>query len=85
MNIGTSYDFIIVGGGTAGLVLANRLSENPSATVAVIEAGGDASKDPRVFIPALFTAALGSELDWSFASTPQVCDEWFTSMLRKHY
>jgi choline dehydrogenase-like flavoprotein len=66
------YDFVIVGGGTAGLVLANRLSANPEWTVAVIEAGGDVSADPRVLIPALFAAAAGSDIDWGIASTPQV-------------
>jgi choline dehydrogenase-like flavoprotein len=69
-----SYDFVIVGGGTAGLVLANRLSANPKWTVAVIEAGGDVSADHRVLIPGLFMAAAGSEIDWAFATTPQVCD-----------
>jgi choline dehydrogenase-like flavoprotein len=67
-----SYDFVVVGGGTAGLVLANRLSANPNLTVAVIEAGGDVSADPRVLIPGLFTAASGSELDWGYTTAPQV-------------
>lgn len=61
-----------MGGGTAGLVLANRLSENSSVTVAVLEAGSDATVDPRTTVPGLFSSALGSELDWNFASVPQV-------------
>ena len=66
------YDYIIVGGGTAGLVLANRLSEDEDITVAVIEAGGDAGSDPRSFIPALWTNTFGTELDWNFPTVPQV-------------
>lgn len=66
------YDYIIVGGGTAGLVLANRLSEDENVTVVVIEAGRDASSDPRSFIPALWTNTFGTELDWNFPTVPQV-------------
>jgi choline dehydrogenase-like flavoprotein len=65
MAVTETYDFVVIGGGTAGLVLANRLTANPEWTVAVLEAGGDVSADPRVLIPALFTAAVGSEIDWS--------------------
>lgn len=66
------FDYVIVGAGTAGLTLANRLSENPNITIAVIEAGGNADADPRVAIPGLFTSTVSSELDWGFGGTSQV-------------
>jgi choline dehydrogenase-like flavoprotein len=68
-----SYDFIIVGGGTAGLVLAARLSEDPSQRVLVLEAGSDHSDDPRVNIPALYESLKGTEADWNFKTVAQVC------------
>lgn len=67
----TSPDYIIVGGGTSGLVVANRLSEDPNVQVLVLEAGDDLTADPRVNIPAFWTALLGSDADWQYHSTPQ--------------
>jgi choline dehydrogenase-like flavoprotein len=67
-----SYDFVIVGGGTAGLVVANRLSEDPTQHILVLEAGSDLSHDPRVKIPAFYGALMKSEADWAFQSEPQV-------------
>lgn len=66
-----SSDYIIIGGGTSGLVVANRLSENPDVQVLVLEAGKDLSADPRVNIPALFTTLAGSDADWQYKSVPQ--------------
>ncbi|KAH8600629.1 aryl-alcohol dehydrogenase [Bisporella sp. PMI_857] len=68
----STYDFIIIGGGTAGLVVANRLSEDPSQRILVLEAGSDQSNDPRVKIPAFYEALKGSEADWAFQSEPQL-------------
>ncbi|KAJ5100501.1 aryl-alcohol dehydrogenase [Penicillium angulare] len=66
------YDFVIIGGGTAGLVVASRLSEDPSTSVLVLEAGADLTADPRVNIPIFYAALLGSEADWKFQSSSQL-------------
>lgn len=70
----TTYDYVIAGGGTAGLALAARLTENPKISVAVVEAGEDRSDDPLVNIWGLTSGMLGNPLyDWIFRTTPQVC------------
>lgn len=65
-------DYVIVGGGLTGCVVASRLKQqNPSLEILIIEAGIDPSKDQRISsFPGLF-ALLGSELDWSYHSVPQ--------------
>ena len=66
-----TYDYIIVGAGSAGCVLANRLSADPSVNVCLLEAGGsDAS--PRVQTPAGTITLYKSKIfSWNFFSTPQ--------------
>jgi choline dehydrogenase len=73
-----SFDYVIVGGGTAGLVVANRLSENPGVSVAVIEAGGyiEDVVGNLSAVPAYVgqvQAAAGQNLDvgWGFSTVPQ--------------
>lgn len=68
--IARSYDFVIVGGGTAGSVLANRLSENPRWDILVLEAGGD--ETPFTLIPGAYLTSLRSEMNWGYTTEPQV-------------
>lgn len=71
----TSFDYLIAGGGTAGLTLAARLTEDPKITVGVIEAGLDRSTDPKVLTPGLATSLWDDpDYDWLFKTTPQVYD-----------
>ena len=64
------YDYVIVGAGSSGCVLANRLSEDPSTRVLLIEAGGR-DRSPNVKIPAAFPNQFHTTLDWDFTTEPE--------------
>jgi choline dehydrogenase len=64
------YDYVIVGAGSAGCVLAARLSEDPEVKVALIEAGG-ADSDDEIHIPAAFGSLFKGRRDWDMATEPE--------------
>src|SRR4051812_35610462 len=65
-----SYDYVIVGAGSAGCVLANRLSADPSIRVLLLEAGGSDRK-LNIRIPTAFAKQFRSDLDWNYSSEPE--------------
>ena len=70
-DIEQGFDFVVVGGGTAGCALAARLSEDPRRTVCLIEAGGS-GKSLLVDVPgAIVLAQRSASLNWRFQSVPQ--------------
>ncbi|KDQ59695.1 aryl-alcohol oxidase [Jaapia argillacea MUCL 33604] len=65
------YDYVVVGGGTAGCVLANRLSEDPSVSVLLVEAGGSHEKETFSKIPVAFGKLFKTDADWAYNTIPQ--------------
>ncbi|KAF2850036.1 GMC oxidoreductase [Plenodomus tracheiphilus IPT5] len=66
-----SYDYLIAGAGTAGLVIASRLSENPKVSVLVIEAGPDVRNDNVVTSGNFSFSNYNTSINWEYSSTPQ--------------
>lgn len=80
VGINATFDYVIVGGGTAGLTVAARLAESPSTSVAVIEAGGfyEVDNGNLSVVPGFATFFSGTDpnntnslIDWGFVTTPQ--------------
>lgn len=78
-----TFDYVVVGGGTAGLTIATRLAQNPTISVAVIEAGGfyEIDNGNKSVVPGYANVYTGWDpknyqplVDWGFVTTPQqVC------------
>lgn len=64
------FDYVIVGGGSSGCVLAARLSENPAVSVCLVEAGGRDSH-PYIHMPVGFAKMTTGPLTWGLVTTPQ--------------
>ena len=64
------YDYVIVGAGSAGCVLANRLSADPSTTVLLLEAGGP-DDSPFIHTPAMMAMLADTRFDWRYRTVPQ--------------
>ena len=64
------HDYVIVGAGSAGCVLANRLSEDPAARVLLLEAGGR-DRSLNIKIPAAFPKQFHTKLDWDYETVPE--------------
>jgi choline dehydrogenase-like flavoprotein len=78
-----SYDYVIVGAGSAGCVLANRLTQDPAVNVLLLEAGGE-DKYWWIHVPVGMPYLLGNkEVDWCFQSEPEpYCDNRITPVPR---
>ena len=65
-----AYDFIIVGAGSAGCVIASRLSENPDVQMLLLEAGGP-DTHPDIHTPANCWLLQNTERDWAYRTVPE--------------
>ena len=65
-----SYDYIVIGAGSAGCAIAGRLSEREDLRVLVLEAGGP-DAEPNIHVPAAFPHLFKTPLDWGYMTEPQ--------------
>src|ERR1700722_8547577 len=66
-----TFDYVVVGGGTAGCIVATRLSEDTSVSVLLLEAGGN-ERRPDIETPERWLELMGSDVDWAYETVVQV-------------
>ncbi|EAW11610.1 GMC family oxidoreductase [Aspergillus clavatus NRRL 1] len=71
LPVALATDFLIVGGGTTGLLIANRLSSNPQHTITIIDPGPDTRTNPNVTDPTRWLRNANSGIDWAYPILPQ--------------
>lgn len=69
--VAQKFTYLVVGGGTAGLCVAARLSENPDITVGVLEAGGTSHGEAAIDVPGRYGEGIGTVHDWQYETVPQ--------------
>lgn len=75
------FDFVIVGGGLSGLVVASRLTENEKVRVLVLEAGADRREDLRISCQGLVLSTyFNPDFDWCMSTEPQVSNFQFMTL-----
>lgn len=65
------FDYIVVGGGTAGLAVASRLAERKDLQIGVLEAGNSIEEDENVTVPAFYGRSISGKNDWRFQTVKQ--------------
>ena len=79
-QVGEEYDFIVVGGGSAGAVVARRLSAKQDATVLLLEAGEDTSYVMDARVPAACGKMQKTDHDWAFVAEPSETKKYGTAL-----
>ncbi len=73
IELRSTYDYIVIGSGSSGSIVASKLSENPNITVLLLEAGKSAATVPNVWVPNEINCLYNDPtIDWGYKTTPQV-------------